>query len=166
MKVILAGCVAAKRSEPAPAKDLYVSPLWRKRRAHAEASGCLWAIVSAQHGFVRPDELLEPYEKRLTPRDVKPLAELMREPLFTWLAAAIDEPDELYDLRLEVHAGAYYVQAVQAAASWYRSFPQLWPDRSRRLELQVDAPLAGLGIGEQLRWYGERLDPQLSLESP
>lgn len=57
-RVILLGCVASKR-ELAPdqrveARDLYDSPLWRARRAYAEASGAKWLILSAHYGIIAP----------------------------------------------------------------------------------------------------------------
>ena len=56
---VLLGCVSQKRDSPAPAKDLYRSQLWRRRRAYAEASGRPWMILSALHGLVDPEALLE-----------------------------------------------------------------------------------------------------------
>jgi hypothetical protein len=50
---------------PAPAKDLYVSELFRRARAYVEATGCQWFILSAKHGFVDPDEVIAPYEQTL-----------------------------------------------------------------------------------------------------
>ena len=37
--ISLVACVAGKKLTPAPAKDLYTSPLFRKCRAYAEAIG-------------------------------------------------------------------------------------------------------------------------------
>lgn len=39
VRVVLVGCSAAKLEKPAPARDLYTSPLFRKARAYALASG-------------------------------------------------------------------------------------------------------------------------------
>src|SRR5512133_3761902 len=64
--VILLGCVKRKRATRPPARDLYISPLWRARRRYADASGLPWLILSAQHGLVDPDEVLEPYDLALT----------------------------------------------------------------------------------------------------
>lgn len=46
--VVLVGCVKRKLSHPAPARDLYTSPLFAKGRAYAEASGAAWFVLSAQ----------------------------------------------------------------------------------------------------------------------
>ena len=37
--LILVGCVKLKGDEPSPARDLYTSPLFAKRRSYAKASG-------------------------------------------------------------------------------------------------------------------------------
>jgi len=61
----LISCTNAKRDEPAPARDLYdESGYFRDMRAYAEARGGRWFILSAKHGFVEPDEVLEPYDER------------------------------------------------------------------------------------------------------
>ena len=44
--IILVGCVSQKGDRPVRARDLYVSSLWGKRRAYAEASGKPWMILS------------------------------------------------------------------------------------------------------------------------
>ncbi len=63
---MLVGCVATKAPAPAPAKDLYRSQLFTRRRAYAEASGKPWFILSALHGLVQPDEVTEPYDLNMT----------------------------------------------------------------------------------------------------
>jgi len=57
---ILLGCVKGKVEHPAAAKDLYLLPLWPRRRAYAEASALPWMILSAQHGLVDPNTRLRP----------------------------------------------------------------------------------------------------------
>jgi hypothetical protein len=44
--VVLVGCVKTKLSHAAAARDLYISPLFRKQRAYAEGSGSPWFILS------------------------------------------------------------------------------------------------------------------------
>jgi hypothetical protein len=62
--VALVGCSATKLDRPAPARDIYSSPLFRKSLAYAEH--VLFAqhtfILSAKHGAVRPDAELAPYD--------------------------------------------------------------------------------------------------------
>lgn len=73
MRIALIACSAAKQSVPMPAADLYTGSLFRLSRAWVErriASGAIadWGILSARHGLVAPDMVLEPYDVKL--RDV------------------------------------------------------------------------------------------------
>ena len=53
--VYLISCVSRKPKRACAAGDLYVSDLFRKARRYAEASGCSWFILSAEHGLVAPE---------------------------------------------------------------------------------------------------------------
>jgi hypothetical protein len=52
--IYLISCVSVKRAKPAPARDLYVSELFRRARAYVEATACPWFILSAKHHFADP----------------------------------------------------------------------------------------------------------------
>jgi hypothetical protein len=56
-----------KAGRPLPARDLYVSPLFRAARAYAERhygpEG--WLIQSARHGLADPNQVLAPYDLSL-----------------------------------------------------------------------------------------------------
>lgn len=60
--IVLIGCVKSKLTTAAPAKDLYTSALFARRRGYAEASTKPWFIVSGRLGLVAPDEIIAPYE--------------------------------------------------------------------------------------------------------
>jgi hypothetical protein len=62
----LVSCVSQKRERACEAQDFYISEWFRKARHFAETSGCPWYILSAEHGLVRPEQLVAPYEKHLT----------------------------------------------------------------------------------------------------
>jgi len=134
--VILIGCVKKKLTTPAAAKDLYTSPLFCKGRAYAERADVPWFILSAEHGLVRPDEDLAPYDLQLsnTPREyrrgwgVRVVADLV--------AAA----DGLAGKSIEVHAGSAYSDAIRPHLIELGAF--------------VFEPLAGLKLGPRLAWYG------------
>jgi len=134
--IVLLGCVKTKRSDRAPAADLYISPLWRARRRYAEASGAAWFILSAKHGLVKPSEVLAPYEVALNQRSARERRDWGME-----VAADLEaEIGDLQDATVEIHAGAPYRDAVRA------------PLEGKGVRLVN--PLAGLGIGQQLVWYG------------
>ena len=65
MRLALVSCVKLKAAEPRSAKDLYVSPLFRALRAYAEASADKWYILSAEHGLIHPEAVIDPYERTL-----------------------------------------------------------------------------------------------------
>lgn len=134
--VILIGCVKRKLSTAASAKDLYVSPLFRQGRAYAELAGVPWFILSAQHGLVAPDDVLEPYDLRLSATS--------REYRRVWGARVVGTLREalgsLDGLSVEVHAGSAYADAIREGL--------------RSEGARVAEPLAGLKLGPRLSWYG------------
>ncbi|MBK8462845.1 MAG: hypothetical protein IPL36_07400 [Nigerium sp.] len=143
--IILVSCVKEKRADPAPAKDLYTSPLFGKERRHAESSGKPWFILSAKHGLVAPDHVLEPYELRLsdTPRTYQ----------HAWGLNVVrqleDAAGPLTGKTIEVHAGAAYTDAIRALLLGAGA--------------HVIEPLAGLTLGQRLAWYARAPD---SSDSP
>jgi cytoplasmic iron level regulating protein YaaA (DUF328/UPF0246 family) len=64
-RIALVACVKSKRSAASTAKDLYISPLFRGMRAYAEANSDAWFILSAQHGLLHPERVIDPYERTL-----------------------------------------------------------------------------------------------------
>src|SRR5712664_3308473 len=64
--VAFVSCVKLKIDHPAPAKDLYMrSPWFRGARRYAQEHAKSWFILSALHGLVDPETVIEPYEKWL-----------------------------------------------------------------------------------------------------
>jgi hypothetical protein len=49
-------------TEGGPARDLYLSPLFERRRRYAESSGQPWCILSGEHGLLDPGSIIEPYD--------------------------------------------------------------------------------------------------------
>lgn len=132
--VVLVGCGSAKRDEPAPARDLYTSTYFRLKREYAETVGDAWYVLSAEHGVVPPDRVLEPYDLSA--------ADLTSEGRDEWARDVVDAlegrvgPDD----ELVVLAGRDYVLPL------------------RRRGLSFARPLEGLGIGEQMGWLREQVD--------
>jgi hypothetical protein len=137
LTVGLVGCASQKLGRPAPARELYISQLFKKASAYAEASCDRWYILSAKHGLVHPDTVLEPYDIRLgtnhrTSPPIHQWADMVKGQLYAELAG-------LENVTLIALAGEQYRTAL-------RDVP--WP---------VEIPMKGLGIGQQLGWLTGRL---------
>lgn len=137
-RVIVVGCGKTKRAEPSPAGELYTGNLFLARRRYAQASGCRWVVYSALFGLLPPEQIVAPYDWKMSQHSKGFRAGLgsrfmdrLRELVGSW---AID---------LEIHAGADYADTLEAFHLVERGVRFL-------------RPLAGLGVGEQLRWYAER----------
>jgi hypothetical protein len=134
--LVLIGCVKSKWHHATQAKDLYTSALFRKERDYAESSGKPWFILSAKHGLVSPDEVIEPYDVYL-----KKMPAAYRA---WWGATVVEQLTEKFGpvqgVTIEIHASAAYVDQIRS---------KLEADGAR-----VIVPLDGLTMGQRLAWYG------------
>lgn len=132
VRVLLLGCVKQKQNRRLPARDLYCSPLWRGRRAYADATRDGWHILSAQHGLVDPGQALAPYDLALTSLPIRERRQ--------WGERAIDSLLQRYGtfdgILFELHAGAVYRNAIEPGLLTFGA--------------QVTAPLERLSLGAQL----------------
>lgn len=136
--VSLIACVKPKREEPCAAEDFYDSTWFHKARAYARARSDTWRILSAKHGALPPDEVIEPYDESLrdfTAAGRREWAEGVLEALDTFLTPT----DEVIML-----AGRRYRENLEG------------PLRQRVAEVKV--PMEGLGIGKQLQFLNNHLD--------
>ena len=126
----------AKGPVDAPAQDLYISALFRGRRAYVERSCSQWWILSALHGLVDPRQRLEPYDVSL-----KDASAAQRR---AWSQTVLEDLASRAGVRagdvVEIHAGAEY-RTVGLA------------DGLSRMGVVVDVPTEGLGLGRQLHFY-------------
>jgi len=64
-RIVLVQCTNSKRDERAPARDLYdESDYFRDYRAYALEKGDEWYILSAKHGLLDPETVIDPYDER------------------------------------------------------------------------------------------------------
>lgn len=133
--LVLVGCGKTKLARSAPAKDLYVSPLFQKARAYAENHGDAWAVLSAKHFVLMPDDMIEPYDLALADLDKDRLRQWQIHVNFT---LRTKWPQE--DWRYVALVGGPYKIGFQ------------WPSR-----LPAEFPLDGFAIGERLRFLNESL---------
>jgi hypothetical protein len=136
MRVGLVGCVKRKSDHPRPAQDLYISDMFRKRRAHVESSCGRWFILSAKYGLVEPLTVIEPYDLTLNDLPAQQRRQWSQRVLVQ-LERAIGD---LTGLDFEIHAG-----------SPYRNYGVV--DGLERLGAGVVIPASGLSFGRQLSFY-------------
>ena len=138
--LILVACCAKKQATPAPAMALYQSPWFRKARRHAEERGRgvadSWRILSAKHGVVHSETVIEPYEMTLS-RMSKAAREEWGKRVCVSLASLIDSDTEVVIL-----AGVQYREHI---------VPWLHSDHAKHT-VTVEVPMEGMIIGKQLRW--------------
>lgn len=81
-RIALVSRVKSKRAAASPARELYTSQLFRGLRAYAEAHADARHILSAEHGVLRPDDVIAPYERTLTmmPKRDRVARGVLREP--------------------------------------------------------------------------------------
>lgn len=90
-KVFLVSCVKTKLRHAAPAKDLYISPLFKKSREYVELFNTDWFILSAKHGLLYPDTIIEYYDKPLTDDEQYKWAEWVKSQMKNNLPVDADE---------------------------------------------------------------------------
>lgn len=115
-----------------PARDLYVSPWFRGARHFAEQEGNRWWILSAKHGLVAPDRVIEPYEQTLHRMRIAARRQ--------WSAQVVSQ------LSTQVPVSS---ELVVLAGARYREFLQ---PSLEQLGYPLRVPMHGLQIGEQLAW--------------
>lgn len=130
--VHLVSCVSRKRDHRLAAKDLYISDWFVKARAYVEQAGDEWFILSAEHGLVSPEAVIDPYERTLNTMRIADRR--------AWGSKVLKQ------LLLKLQG---VDRVVILAGARYREF---LVDAIRAKGLTVDIPLEGMRIGEQLRW--------------
>jgi hypothetical protein len=142
-RIGLVGCVKMKRNHPTPGGDLYTSPLFVGRRRWVLQTCDRWFILSAKHGLVSPEQVLDPYDETLTNKSVADRR--------AWGQSVIanlrSQLGDLGDYLFEIHAGATY-----------RDFGLR--DGLVRAGAVVEIPAEGLAQGKQLALYRDGPPPR------
>ena len=113
-------------------KSCTASQLFRGLRAYAEAHADAWYILSAEHGVLRPDDVIAPYEKTLS--------RMLKRDRVAWAGRV--QPQLLAILP----PGA---DVILLAGSRYRAGIEFFLQQHG---FSVSIPMEGLGIGKQLQW--------------
>jgi hypothetical protein len=149
--LILVACGASKLDRAAPARELYTGNLFRAARAYAEAmverfpDRYSWRIVSALHGLVHPDEVIEPYEEKLTAKHAPQWGRQVTTKIvqvYLLSKASVMRIPAGSSLSVVSLAPELYTTAIEDAIKDARPVPPI----------AIDRPLRGLGIGQQLQW--------------
>ncbi|WP_459575049.1 DUF6884 domain-containing protein [Cupriavidus sp. 8B] len=150
--LVLMACSATKLDRPAPAMDLYRGVMYETFRAHVQADAQPDVIIlSAQHGFIRPDAEIAPYDVRMTAER----SAAMISDLPTAMAGAA-WPDQVGPVFLA--GGAHYRRVMRAAVG------RLANMGSQRLPTIMETS-GGIGMQRsQLGRYLDSLAVQLSEE--
>lgn len=138
-RISLVGCGSAKRDDPSPARDLYTSGYFSKKREYAEELADRWYVLSAEHGILLPDSTIDPYDTSIDDLD--------QEELESWSSTVIETISLLEDDAIEIDllAGRGYIEPIR--------------DGLDDLGHDVNEPFAETsGIGEQLALLGNRIE--------
>jgi len=130
-KVFLVSCTKKKTREPSTARNLYVSPWFKKARRVSEKLSDEWFILSAFYGLLAPTRVIKPYNKTLLSMSDKELRIWSKEVLEN-LYPRLQPTDEIVFL-----AGTIYRKYLQS-------------DLENK-GYKVSVPFKHLGIGSQLK---------------
>ena len=134
--IVFISCTKKKNTVPCTAKEMYSASTWfRKAYQYAESlNPSAIYILSAKYGLLTPNDMISPYEKTL-------LAEKDIE-LRRWAVMVMKQIKE--------HGIDLSEKAIFLCGKNYRKYIQrLFPNQL--------APCAHMGIGEQLKYFSERV---------
>jgi cytoplasmic iron level regulating protein YaaA (DUF328/UPF0246 family) len=137
MFIALISCVAKKESYATVAKDLYISPLFKKAYSYAKKQKVdKIFILSARYGLLREDKIIEPYNETLKDKSIHERK--------NWAKNVLNELSKETDLKRD--------KFLILAGKKYREFiiEELGTEN-------YEIPLKGLSIGKQLSFYKEAL---------
>ena len=131
----LIACSKTKGSHRDLARNIYISPLYRKSVLATKAWGVPFSILSAKHGLLGPDELIEPYKLTLKGKSISFKSQ--------WAARVTTQIHEQLDSQkhLIVLAGDDYLQPLLATPT----------DRPPNYFI----PMKGLSLGNRLAFLNQ-----------
>ncbi|CCG04349.1 conserved protein of unknown function [Blastococcus saxobsidens DD2] len=133
--IVLVGCSGSKAAGPARAAELFTGAAFRKARDLAVRSAKPWYVLSAKFGLLHADELIAPYDVYLPKQSAR-----YRGAWADWVVAQLGERHVFHGLTVEAHAGSAYCEPLVRPLT--------------EAGATLTQPLAGLGLGRRLAWYG------------
>jgi hypothetical protein len=146
-RLVLISCSktkAFKGEESLKAKDAYCSPLFNKSKEWAEGKGLNWAVISARHGVVWPNEEIEDYDLtlgELSKEQKSKWANMVASQLYVWSQDSSVENAEESPQVIALAGKAYTEPLKKGLKSFFAEGGQ---------EITVEEPLEGLQVGERL----------------
>lgn len=135
--VALVSCVKSKLSSAAPAHELYTSQLFSGMSRYAQRNAAKWFILSAEHGLLRPEQIITPYEKTLN--------KMSKTDRVNWAKRVNDA------LLTELAPGA--VVLILAGERYREGVVPFLKEHG----FKVLIPMAGMKFGQQLRWLNSQV---------
>lgn len=135
MLIALISCVSKKRTTKSLAKDLYTSPLFRGAYQYAlKLKADKIFILSAKHGLLEENDLVEPYDETLNKKKKKEI-----QAWASLVIASLSQKTNLLEDEFVILAGEKYRKYLLSSLQHYT------------------VPLKGLSIGKQLAFYKENI---------
>ena len=136
MKVALISCGKKKANKACQAKDLYISPRFKKAVELAKKAYDAYFILSALHGLVPPDVVLEPYNLTLN--------DFNRDDATNWAWRVTGQINEQVPGGAQLHflCGKAYFAGLGRGLEAY----------------SLHYPLKGMKPGFVLQWLNKQLD--------
>jgi len=132
MKIALVSCVSKKQLGIHKAEELYISDWFIKAKKYIKQNYNEWYILSAKHGLIKPNDLIETYNEYLP----KMTLEYRKQ----WAVNVFNKLKEIDNVtEIHIYAGKQYRKYLIALLS----------------DFKVSVPLKNLGIGKQLKWLKE-----------
>ena len=149
IRICLISCVSQKTNYKNPCKDLYISPLFKKTWAYVsqiERPHGVY-ILSALHGLIRYDTVIEPYDKTLLDMSKEESLEWAEKVKKQLTETFVKDGRTLEDYQFQIFAGSKY----------YENLLDFFPDKelvfgTLPIGKRLGALTTSLRIGKKLVW--------------
>ena len=135
-RVALVGCGKKKLDGKHRARDLYTGPLFKAALAHAMRTADETFVVSAQHGLLPLDQEVDSYDRAL-----KAASDAERQQWAYRVCLDLRRRMRGRLFAVAIYAGQTYADPIESCFALLDA------------SIAVTAPLAGLSLGYQLRWF-------------
>jgi len=149
IKICLISCVSQKTNYPTKCKDLYISPLFKKTWNYVTSiekpQGVY--ILSALHGLIRYDVMVEPYDKTLLDMSKEESLEWAEKVKKQITETFVKDGRTLEDYQFQIFAGSKY----------YENLLDFFPNKelvfgSLPIGKRLGALTNALNSGKKIRW--------------